>query len=212
MINCSTGRDLLENAITYSDYFNATLSNLHPFTTYNCCVAAKSNHGGGKLACQSTVTCDQGMWCCTTFNYYSCLETFTAYLYNGIPTRVQSLLLNETSLLLSWHSPDALHTNGIIEEYHVQVVSNITGVQTTQVYTTEDTYLLINNLRPNSQYTFRVAAYAGERGQFPQPLTINTSNSNLHETVHNNYYWCDYHGIISIMHPQVQCVKRWMKI
>jgi hypothetical protein len=100
-----------------------------------------------------------------------------AYLYNGTPTRIQSLLLNETSLLLSWHSPDALHTNGIIEEYHVQVTDDDTGVQTTHIYTTQDTYLLINYLRPDSQYSFRVAAYAGERGQFSQPLIIHTPNS-----------------------------------
>ena len=103
---------------------------------------------------------------------------YLAYLYNGIPTRIQALLLNETSLLISWHSPDALHTNGIIEEYHIQVThDNYTSVQTNRVYTTEDTYLLINDLRPESQYTFRVAAYAGERGQFSQPLTINTTKS-----------------------------------
>ena len=54
------------------------------------------------------------------------------------------------------------------------------GIQTSHVYTTEDTYLLINNLRPDSQYTFRVAAYAGEMGQFSQSLTIRTSNSKLH--------------------------------
>ena len=99
---------------------------------------------------------------------------YIAYTYNRIPTRVQSLLLNETSLLLSWHSP------GIIEEYyHVQVTDHDddTGVQTSHVYTTEETYLLINNLRLGSQYSFRVAAYAGERGPFSQPLIIHTSNS-----------------------------------
>ena len=107
------------------------------------------------------------------------LEMFIAYLYNGTPTRVQALLLNETSLLLSWHSPDALHTNGIIEEYHVQVTYHDvdTSVQTNRVYATEDTYLLINDISPGSQYTFRVAAYVGERGQFSQSLTINTSKS-----------------------------------
>ena len=67
-----------------------------------------------------------------------------------------------------------------MEEYHVQIISNGVGVQTSHIYTTEDRYLIINNLRPDSQYTFRVAAYAGERGQFSQPLTIRTSNSKLH--------------------------------
>ena len=63
IINCSTDSRILENAIHYTDIHNATLFNLHPFTTYNCCVAANSNHGRGKLACQSTVTWDEGTHC-----------------------------------------------------------------------------------------------------------------------------------------------------
>ena len=62
-INCSTESKMLENVIHYTDIRNATLFNLHPFTTYNCCVAADSNHGRGKLACQSTVTWDEGTHC-----------------------------------------------------------------------------------------------------------------------------------------------------
>ena len=61
VITCTTGQGLLESAITYTDALNATLFNLHPFTAYNCCVAANSNHGRGKPACQSTTTCDQCM-------------------------------------------------------------------------------------------------------------------------------------------------------
>ena len=92
-----------------------------------------------------------------------------------MPTRVKSLLLNSSSLLLSWHSPDALYTNAIhvIEEYHIEVIDSGTGDQ--HIYTTENTYLLIDVLKPNHQYTFRVAAFAGERGQFSQPLTVNIS-------------------------------------
>ena len=61
MISCSTDQDLIGNAVAYSDTLNATLSNLHPFTAYSCCVAANSSHGMGNRACQSTVTWDQGM-------------------------------------------------------------------------------------------------------------------------------------------------------
>ena len=40
-------------------------------------------------------------------------------------------------------------------------------------YTTDRTHLLLNNLYPNHQYTFRVAAYTNERGSFSQ-LTVET--------------------------------------
>ena len=88
-----------------------------------------------------------------------------------MPTRIRSLLLNSSSLLLSWHSPDALYTNVLQEEYHIEVIDNGTGDQ--HIYITEDTHLLIDDLKPNHQYTFRVASFAGERGQFSQPLTVN---------------------------------------
>ena len=37
--------------IRYTDALSVTFSNLCLFTSYNCCVAAISNHGRGKLAC-----------------------------------------------------------------------------------------------------------------------------------------------------------------
>ena len=40
-------------------------------------------------------------------------------------------------------------------------------------YTTDSTHLLLNNLYPNRQYTFRVAAYTNERGPFSE-LTAET--------------------------------------
>ena len=60
IINCSSDHDdLVGNAVKYTESFNATLFNLHPFTVYSCCVAASSNHGRGQEACQSAVTWDQ---------------------------------------------------------------------------------------------------------------------------------------------------------
>ena len=38
-------------------------------------------------------------------------------------------------------------------------------------YTTDSSHLLLNNLYPNRQYTFRVAAYTNERGPFSQLTT-----------------------------------------
>ena len=97
-----------------------------------------------------------------------------------MPTRLKGLFLNSSFLLLSWHSPDALYTSVIhvIEEYHVEVIDGDTGDQ--YIYTTDDTYILIVSLKPNHQYSFRVAAFAGKRGHFSQPLTVYTSEGIRH--------------------------------
>ena len=56
-INCSlTDPNIQGSTVKNTDAHSATLSNLHPFTIYNCCVAVNSNHGRGKLACLTTVT------------------------------------------------------------------------------------------------------------------------------------------------------------
>ena len=56
-INCSTGLGAgQESIIINTDGLSATFSDLQPFTFYNCCVAAVSNHGRGKLSCIDTIT------------------------------------------------------------------------------------------------------------------------------------------------------------
>ena len=90
---------------------------------------------------------------------------------SGGPTRLQSTSINSTSLLFSWHAPNADFVNGLIlQEYHIQVIDYSTGIQLN--YTTDNTHLLLNNLRPNHQYTFRVAAYTNGRGPFSQLTAI----------------------------------------
>ena len=90
---------------------------------------------------------------------------------SGAPTRLRSILINSTTVLLSWHAPYAEYTNGILQEYyHILIIDNITGDQIH--YNTEDTHLLVDSLQPNHQYTFRVAAYTSGRGPFSQPITV----------------------------------------
>ena len=58
IINCSADHSSLGNTHLHTDIHNATLVNLHPFTAYNCCVAANSSNGRGRLACLRAVTCN----------------------------------------------------------------------------------------------------------------------------------------------------------
>ena len=80
-------------------------------------------------------------------------------------------MINSLTILFSWNAPNAEHANGILRGYYVQIIDNSTGIQ--KNYTTDNTHLLFNNLWPNHQYTFRVAASTNfnERGPFSQLTT-----------------------------------------
>jgi hypothetical protein len=93
---------------------------------------------------------------------------------NGAPTQLQSTLINSTTILLSWNAPNAEYANGILRGYQIEVIDNSTGIQ--RNYITDNTHLLLNNLRPIHRYTFRVAAYTNGRGPFSQ-LTVSVQDS-----------------------------------
>ena len=78
--------------------------------------------------------------------------------------------MNSTTLILLWYAaPTAIgeYVNG----YHIQIFDNDTGIQ--RAHTTDNTYLLVNNLLPDHLYLFRVAAYttADEMGPFSPLVT-----------------------------------------
>jgi hypothetical protein len=56
IINCSADHSSLGNSNLHTEGHNATFVDLHPFTPYNCCVAANSSNGRGRFACLRAVT------------------------------------------------------------------------------------------------------------------------------------------------------------
>ena len=56
IINCSADHSSLGYSSLDTESHNATFVDLHPFTAYNCCVAANSSNGRGRLACLRAVT------------------------------------------------------------------------------------------------------------------------------------------------------------
>ena len=79
-------------------------------------------------------------------------------------------MINSSTLLLTWHAPDAENTNGILQHYHVEITDNISMDQI--IYTTDETHLLVDNLQPNHEYTIRVAALTNVRGSFSKAITV----------------------------------------
>lgn len=88
------------------------------------------------------------------------------------PTNIEVHQLNSTSVFLSWRPPLAEYQNGIIQSYLVVANSNDTYFE----YTTQDAYLLMDNLQPVVLYSCMIAAFTVGRGPFSEQLTIILSN------------------------------------
>ena len=102
----------------------------------------------------------------------------------SLPNQLYILQLDSARLLLSWRDSDSSNTNctcnnmtsmvtsnRIIQGYTIDVTDNSTEDQTS--YRTDDRHLLLDNLQPHHQYTFRVAIhFATDTGPYSQALTV----------------------------------------
>ena len=79
-------------------------------------------------------------------------------------------MINSNTLLLSWHASDAENTNGILRQYHVEIIDSVSKDEI--IYTTDETHLLVDSLQPNGEYTFRVADLTNVRGPFSKAITV----------------------------------------
>ena len=90
---------------------------------------------------------------------------------SGIPTRLMTLSVDSTSVLLSWHAPDAdEYSNGVLRQYYIE--STDSSLSQMSFYVSDNTHLLLDSLQPGHRYTFRVAAYTTEKGPFSEPISI----------------------------------------
>ena len=153
-----------------------TLVNLHPFTAYNCCVAANSSNGIGRLSCLRAVTCKSYHFSSALNHWSKILASIVYWLYvytvpSGVPTRLMTFAINSTTVLLSWHAPDAdEYSNGVLRQYYIESTDNSSSQMS--FYLSDDTHLLLGSLQSGHQYTFQVAAYTNEKGLFSEPTSI----------------------------------------
>ena len=82
-----------------------------------------------------------------------------------------TLSIDSTSVLVSWHAPDAdEYSNGIMRQYYIEITDDSSGERSFHV--SDDTHLLLESLQRGHQYTFRVATYTTEKGPFSEPISI----------------------------------------
>jgi hypothetical protein len=79
--------------------------------------------------------------------------------------------VDSTSVLVSWHAPDAdQYSNGVLRQYYIEITDDTSGDSSFHI--ADDPHLLLDSLQPGHQYTFRVAAYTTEKGPFSEPISI----------------------------------------
>ena len=78
-VRCLTAHSSLGYSNLNTERPNTTFVDLHPFTAYNCCVAANSNNGIGRLACLQAVT-RKSCHFSSTLNHYR--SSIVYQLYN----------------------------------------------------------------------------------------------------------------------------------
>lgn len=103
----------------------------------------------------------------------SCLTIillYTSIVPSSYPTNIETYSLNSTSLFLTWTPPLEKYRNGIIRDYHVQLVEVNTTTELN--YTTHEPHLIINDLKQDVTYTCKIAAITTGPGPFSKPINI----------------------------------------
>lgn len=89
------------------------------------------------------------------------------------PRNIRGYATGSRSAELFWAAPEEQYRNGIIAEYHVDIIE----VATNQVfgsYIVTSTQIGVASLHPYSEYNFTVAAYTNGKGPASNGLVIRT--------------------------------------
>ena len=160
--------------IQTSTALSITITSLHPYTTYNCTVAAETVETGPVTIGLLVQTLQAG----TVHNYFSKKRVYISLVAlilfisapSAPPEEVQVLAVDSKTLELMWQPPDNRSRNGIIQRYHI----NITELDTQSTFLLETTALsvVVDNLHPYYSYSCSVAAETVELGPFSVVIVI----------------------------------------
>ena len=106
--------------------------------------------------------------CVNIINYNITLETVP----DGAPVNPSGSVIDSQTLSLTWEEPLEEHHNGIIREYHINIIEVDTGRQIRVVSTT--TSVSVPSLHPYYTYQWTVSAFTIGEGPFSAPQNIST--------------------------------------
>jgi hypothetical protein len=145
-----------DNFTIVSTGTNVTATNLHPYTIYECTVAAETIVVGIPSSSISALTNESAP--------------------TAAPRDLFVIVASPTAVQLEWIPPREEDVNGVVQAYVVNInLVNITDPQTGAVWQQrieDDTDALIESLHPFYSYSFSVAAETVALGPFTPPITI----------------------------------------
>ena len=157
------------------------ITNLRPFYNYTCSVAAVTIAPGSYSSTVLVTTLEDGnlrYFCSGIVPYYYCSsECFIAPTAPPLSLTVNSE--SSTSLSLQWLPPPEDGRNGIIIAYSVNItrISNGDSIEFTDI---QDLYLIVESLRPYTQYSCSVAAHTViGMGPYSIPLLALTNEDGM---------------------------------
>jgi hypothetical protein len=89
------------------------------------------------------------------------------------PKNIRGYATGSRSAQLYWAAPDRQYQNGIITEYHVDIIEVATN-QPFASYIVTSTQIGVTTLRPYHEYNFTVAAHTNGKGPASNGLVIRT--------------------------------------
>ena len=148
---------------------NLTATNLHPYTLYECTVAAETVFIGVSSSIQLARTHETGTcsYITSTYSIFVCFITAPS----APPEEVFVLVANPTAVQIEWYPPREEDRNGVIQIYIINITEFDTG-DSWQLTVEDDTDAFIPSLHPFYSYSFSVAAQTSALGPFTAPTIV----------------------------------------
>lgn len=160
-----------DNVLVYSTTSTTlTVGPVHPFTSYECSVAAITVSQGPFSASVVIQTPQDGKhFKCST---YTLLFIGSTTIAPSSPPLVDVTALNSTTVFITWEPLPVHEANGIITGYTVNV--SVTETQTQSQHIVPTTELTLSALHPYYTYTIVVSAATVKQGPFSIEYVVRT--------------------------------------
>lgn len=154
-------------------------TDLHPYYTYNCIIAAVTVGLGPYSEILTVHMPEDGNFILILLYILLLPGCILALCFlDAAPSSPPQILLGEslspTVIYITWEPPPSGEWNGIIRSYTLIILEVVSNTTATYQQQAQQTQLLIEFLHPYYNYTCTLAAETIELGPFTSPLTITT--------------------------------------
>ena len=163
------------------------LTDLHPFTNYNCCVSVQRTNGRSPESCSSETTPEDGKLCMNNQRMYITicrviallLHVFIYFLYavpEDFPSNLALTNISSYAVLIEWSPPNI--PNGVITAYTIYIDYSIDMLEADRIVVTNGStsHFILEGLLPFQLVTVEMTANTSV-GEGPKsgPIQVRTN-------------------------------------